>query len=111
MEILYQNNEYAPDIDVLVRAYPNQSEDVDDDKAFAGEVLFKPHMQREHVRFTAPFPRGLAEGAAKTLGELKNLGVKIQVSNELPGTVGQLNYCNQHFDIRFKECLEKNGIK
>ena len=102
MQITKQRGDYLSDIDVLVRAYDNQLGTDNEKELFVGEVLFKPHMNREHERFTAPFPRGIVEGI---IGVLKTINgkAKVQVSNEIPDTVGHLTSCAFHFDERFKQ--------
>ena len=103
--LTYANRVYFESIDCLVRVYPNQSPNHTDQDAFCGEVLFKPHVGIEHAQFTAPYPRGLAEACSQVLLDITT-PLDVQVSNELPYTVGCLTSCDQHFDIRFKDAME-----
>ena len=104
MKIIYENYETNPlECDILVRVYANQSADFIPEKdAFVGEVLFKPYVGQEHVRFAAEFPRGLAAGIEDTLSHVMGEWT-IQISNELPAQVGDLTSCDEHFDTRIKE--------
>ena len=105
MEIRFKNYHYDDDIDVLVRAYANQLPDVPADMLFAGEVLFKPHMQRKHERFIAPFPRGIALATYKILKTLPDKLV-VQVSNELTPQVRHLTSCDVNYDKRLRAKLQ-----
>jgi hypothetical protein len=102
--LIFKDDGYLPDIDILIRVYENQTSFCEDEDLFAGEVLFKPHTRDEHQRFTAPFPRGLVEGIKETLNDVKG-NWKIQVSNELPDVVRHLTSCREHFDVRFKGAI------
>ena len=113
MKFVFQNEDYRNDVDILVRAYENQSTSPKDSELFLGEVLMSDNMPDEYknVRFSAPFPRGIVEGVEKTLKSIDGR-FTVQVSNEIPAIVGRLTSCNEHFDIRMRQAVNRiNGIK
>ncbi len=103
MKVYWKKNDYDADIDVLVRVYDNQKTHNIEKELFVGEILFKPHLNREHLGYAAEYPRGLAEAITKALSELKDNDWKVQISNEIPSTVEHLNFCDEHFENRFKQ--------
>jgi hypothetical protein len=104
--IIVRPGAYRKNNDVLVRAYENQEERPEEEEQCVGEVLFR---DREPVRFTARFPRGIAAAVMGELSELRDKPLKVQISNEFPSTVGILTSCPENFDGALKrESEEKN---
>lgn len=98
MKIIKKNYQYNEDIDVLIRVYENQSKEYNEVDQIAFEILFKPYIKQEHLRFTSRFPRGAVAAIVSVLNKFKNKDWLVQISNELPSTVGVLTSCIENFD-------------
>lgn len=98
MKIIRKNYNYDKDTDILVRVYENQSSYTDEKEQIACEVLFKPYCNQESQQFTSWLPRGAVVAIVQVLNGLPKNNWKVQISNELPNTVGVLNFCIENFD-------------
>ena len=101
MKVILENETYLANADILVRVYENQASDCREGEQCVGDILFRPKLQREHIYFTAQFPRGLVEAIDKAFEKIVG-DYTIQISNELPYKIGVLTSCDEHFDIRLK---------
>ena len=101
MKVILERETYLANTDILVRVYENQSSYYKEEEQCVGEILFRPKLQREHIYFSAPFPRGLVEAIDKAFEKIVGDYI-IQISNELPYQIGVLTSCDEHFDIRLK---------
>jgi len=96
MEVVFNDNQYLSDIDVLCRVYKNQSEDHPEEEQIVSEVLFKPHMDRDHKRALCWLPRGAVAHIVEILNEI-DVPCKVQISNELDDIIGVLTSCRENF--------------
>ena len=101
MEFILENETYLANADILVRVYENQLSYCTEEEQCVGEILFRPKLQREHIYFSAPHPRGLVEAIGKAFEKIVG-DYTVQISNELPYKLGVLTSCDEHFDIRLK---------
>jgi hypothetical protein len=94
---------YREDCDILVRVYENQREDAYPEKEqCAGEILFRPWMGREHIRFTSWLPRGLVEALKQYFKSIEGPYL-VHISNELPDKIGVLTSCDKNFRARLRK--------
>lgn len=98
--VLTHDGKYLPDIDILVRVYESQV-NCDEKEQCCGEILFKPYLNRQHIRFTSWLPRGLVEAINLYFKDISG-DYFVQISNELPDNIGVLTSCSENFDIRLK---------
>ena len=109
MRFIVQQAPYLENADILVRVYENQSRHHDEKEQCVGEILFRPKMKREHIRFTAWLPRGLVEAIKKHFSAIKG-DYTVQIANELPDNIGVLTSCRENFDVRLRnEFLTPNN--
>ncbi len=92
---------YLEEADILVRVYENQQEDANEKEQCVGEILFRPKLHREHIRFTAWLPRGLVEAIKEHFATIQG-DYTVQIANELPDTIGILTSCRENFDARLR---------
>ena len=98
MEVIFKNDGYLDDIDVLCRVYKNQDPDHCEYEQIASEVLFKPHMDREHSQALCWLPQGAAHHIVNVLNSVQGQ-CKVQISNELSNNVGVLTSCRDNFTV------------
>ena len=107
MEYIIQQHPYRQDTDILIRVYENQQENHDEKSQCVGEILFRPHLQIEHIRFTAWLPYGLVEAIIEQLNYMQGKDYTVQIANELPYKIGVLTSCYENFDVRLRSELSK----
>jgi len=98
MEVVFKNDGYLDDIDILCRVYKNQDDNCPENEQIASEVLFKPHMDREHSQALSWLPQGAAHHIVEVLNTVQGQ-YKVQVSNELTDNIGVLTSCRDNFTV------------
>lgn len=102
MKYVMQDTPYMDNADILVRVYENQSSRSGENEQCVGEILFRPELKREHIRFTSRLPRGLIEAIKWHLKGIIGDYI-VQIANELPDNIGVLTSCRDNFNIRLQK--------
>jgi len=99
--ILTKGEPYLKETDILVRVYEAQCEGSEKEQC-VGEVLFRSHLDRDPIRFTAWLPRGLVSAIKHAFESIKG-DFTVQISNELQDQIGVLSSCQENFDVRLRK--------
>lgn len=107
MKYIIQQSPYRKDADILIRVYGNQQGNHDEKSQCVGEILFRQHLQIDHIRFTSWLPRGLVDAITEQLNYMQGKDYTVQIANELPDTIGVLTSCRDNFELRLRRELSK----
>jgi hypothetical protein len=111
MTFTCQGNPYRDDAQILVRVYENQQRGCEEKEQCAGEILFRPKLGRDHIRFTSWLPRGLVEAIKTHFADIRG-DFLVQISNELPDCIGVLTSCRANFEVRLRnEFLKGRDVR